>query len=943
MSLFLALLALFAGALLAPALVRLPRAIRGPALAAIPAGVFLLLFNQVGAVQAGEFVVFDQPWLPALDAHMRLRLDGLGLLMGLLVSGIGALIFLYGAGYLGNHPERARLYIAFFLFAGAMFGLVVADNLIALFVFWELTSISSYLLIGFDHDAVKARKNALQALLVTGLGGLALLAGLLMIGTVAETYTISELPARSEAILAHPWTPAAIVLILLGAFTKSAQVPFHFWLVNAMVAPTPISAYLHSATMVKAGVFLLARLHPALGESELWSLSLMIFGGATLLTGAVLGLLQYDLKRILAYTTLAVLGLLTLLIGIGSERAIESALLFLLGHALYKAALFMTAGAIDHETGTRDVRILSGLRHAMPITALAAGLAALSKSGFPPFFGFIGKEYVYKAGIDLGAWSGLILGVAIVGNMLLLALAFKAGVRPFWGGKQFAELPKPHVHEAPWTMWLPPLVLALVGLAIGLFPQLLAQPLVVTAASSILAQDIEVKLALWQGFNVPLLLSLLTFAGGATIFLLRERLRPALRITLGPLPSSEQGYGWIMDQMLALAGWQTRVLQSGYLRYYLMITLGTAGVLIAWQLVRFGSFPTTWSLEVADIPLGLVLLAMGLGAIFAAVARSRLTTLVSLGIVGFGIALIFAWFGAPDLAITQILVETLTVLLFVFVVYQLPTFPAYSPGRNHVIDALFAGALGVLVSALVLVSLEVQIAETVSAQLSAWSYELAKGRNIVNVILVDFRALDTLGEIIVLAIAALGVFALIAQSRGRERPADPAEAATTPPGVQSSLLQIASRFLAPVLGILSLIILYRGHNLPGGGFIGGLVAASAVLLLLLASGLDEARRRLRFDPHYLLGVGLAIAAGSGVFGLATGEPFLTGLWLPAFELPGLGTVHLGTPLLFDVGVYLTVVGFTLTATFALAEPAARARGGPPREPEAGPRGTDRSP
>jgi len=770
MTLLLSLLLVFAGALAAPWMVRAGRGWLRNLLLVVPLGAFLLLLGGLPAVAAGGAVSLQLPWFPSLGVTLDLRMDGLSAVMGLLVTGIGALIVLYSFGYLGKHPQYGRFASFLLAFMGAMLGLVLADNLILLFIFWELTSITSYLLIGFLHEDPQSRKKALQALLVTGLGAVVMLAGFILLGEVAGTYRISELLGEGALLTASPLYPAILLLILAGAFTKSGQVPFHFWLPNAMVAPTPVSAYLHSATMVKAGVFLLARLHPALGGTEMWTGYLVVFGGLTLLTAVVLGLFQTDLKGILAYTTLGVLGLLTMLLGVGTELALKSMIVFLIGHALYKAALFMTAGAVDHETGTRELTHLRGLRFAMPLTATAALLAALSKSGFPPFFGFIGKEAVYEAAGNLGGLGWGVLAVAVGGNMLMMALALKAGIAPFWG-RPSGQTPKPP-HEGPFSLWFGPLLLGSIGLLLGLVPGLIGPTLVAPAVSAMTGAPSEVYVKLWHGFNLPLLLSLLTLAGGLVLFRLRHhfwRVAPRVRYFLRAR-GAEATYDLLFASTVALAEWQTRTLQSGrlysYVRIVLLFTVVLVGGAILSTSLRLAPPPLPGPIEA--LPAGIVL-TMIVGAVLAAVTDNRITALLGLGTVGFGMALLFTYYGAPDLAITQLLVETLTVVLFMFVIYRLPHLRHPSRVLIRLRDAGLAALFGLCMSYLALEAITLNLDTPISERLAAMSYPLAKGKNVVNVILVDFRALDTLGEITVLVAAALGVAALVTGGLRRRR------------------------------------------------------------------------------------------------------------------------------------------------------------------------------
>ncbi|WP_269539451.1 hydrogen gas-evolving membrane-bound hydrogenase subunit E [Cerasicoccus fimbriatus] len=736
---------------------QLPKPVRGLWLM-LPAVIAfgLLVGPLAGELLAGNAPSFRMDWVPALGLDFSLQLNGVGLLLALLVTGIGALIMLYASGYMHGYPLASRLYAYLYAFMLAMVGLALSDHLLLFFVFWELTSITSYLLIGFNHADPLARRNALQALLVTGLGGMALLAGFILMANAAGTWHLSELLTTGDVIREHAHYPAIFSLVILGAFTKSAQFPFHFWLPNAMAAPTPVSAYLHSATMVKAGVFLLALMLPILGGTQMWELTLSIAGGFTLLLGGYFGLQQHDLKKMLAGTTLAVLGLLTCLLGLGTEKAALAALLFLLGHALYKATLFMVAGSIDHETGTRDARILGGLRVLMPWTAGAALLAAISKMGLPPLFGFIGKEYTYKAS-TYGEWGWLVTTVLIAGNAMLLALALKAGVLPFWRKADLHALPK-HPHEAPWSMRIGPIILAGLSIILGLAPFLL-NPIMASAMSVMAPDAASAEVKLWTGVNVALLLSVLTVVAGFIV--LRYHMK-ALAITSKlKVPSADKVYDLALRGMVGLANWQTKFLQSGYLRNYLLTIIGSTVGLIGFKLWRFESYSLGDGVDAFSWPAFVVAIIMLIAIALAITAQKRLTALIALGVIGYGVALIFAVYSAPDLAITQILVETLTVALFAWVVYKLPNMKKLSQTRTVLFDAIVSIAAGALVTLLILKSKALQLAPNISEKLAEWSYPEAHGANVVNVILVDFRALDTFGEIIVLAIAAIGVWALL--------------------------------------------------------------------------------------------------------------------------------------------------------------------------------------
>ncbi|MDZ7291321.1 MAG: putative monovalent cation/H+ antiporter subunit A [candidate division KSB1 bacterium] len=731
----------------------------GWVLALVPFGLVAYFSLFIAPVAAGRIFTFSSPWIPRLGINLSFHLDGLSLLFALLISGIGALVTIYGSGYLAGHPQIKRFYIYLLLFMISMLGLVLSNNLITLFMFWELTSISSYLLIGFSHERTESRSAALQALLITGLGGLALLAGLLLLGFAGSSLEISTLLTRGDHVRQHALYLPILVLVLAGALTKSAQVPFHFWLPGAMEAPAPVSAYLHSATMVKAGVYLLARLNPLLGGTEAWHYIITTFGAVTMLVGALLALPQTDLKRLLAYSTVSALGTLMMLLGLNTSLATKAAVVFLLVHSLYKGALFMIAGAIDHETGTREVDALSGLIKIMPITAVAAGLAALSMSGFPPLLGFISKELLYEAKLQAPTAALLITMAGVLANVINVAVATTVGIRPFVGEK--GKTPR-KAHEAPLSLWLGPMLMASLGLLLGLFPDLVSKPLIAPAVNAVRAEETVIKLKLWHGVNPVFMLSLATVITGVIVFFIRgffRRIASQPRFLKKWTPSRLYEHG--LNGLLAVARAQTRLLQNGSQRYHLITIFLFATGLILYQLVSYGGLPK--SLDFSDIKfyeaaLGILILLATLAAI---VTTSRLAAAVALGVVGYGIAMIFILFGAPDLAVTQFLVETLMVILFVLVIYHLPPFGKMSPHRSRLRDAVLSLGAGGVLTALVLQAGHLQLSPTISNYFAENSLPLGKGRNIVNVILVDFRSLDTLGEITVLSVAALGVYALL--------------------------------------------------------------------------------------------------------------------------------------------------------------------------------------
>lgn len=732
--------------------------------AAVPAASFVYFLTLVREIGDGGVVTTSWDWIPTLDISFALRVDGLALLMALLVSGMGALVVLYAGAYLEGKPGLGRFMAYLFGFMASMLGLVLAADLITLFVFWELTSITSFLLISFETEKPQARKAATQALLVTGGGGLALLGGFALIGIEAGTYDIAEITAAGGTLAESSRYLPILVLVLAGAFTKSAQFPFHFWLPGAMAAPTPVSAYLHSATMVKAGVYLLARLHPALGDTTEWTVALTSFGAVTMVLGAFIAVHQTDLKLILAYSTVAALGLLVLLLGIGTDLAVKAAVVFLLAHALYKGALFLAAGSIDHGTGTREIGELGGLARAMPFTSAALAVGALSLAGFGPVLAFIGKEALLEAALHFDKAGELaLIGAAVAGGALFAVAAGMLG-RLLIGAVRAPHTP----HESPWEMLVGPVVLAVLSVGFGLVPALVEGDIVAPAAASIAGAPVKVSLALWHGVNTALLLSLLSLTIAGVLLAVGGRLRPAtLRMTniAGPLRPADL-YDSSLLNLNRVARQQTRLLQHGYLRLYLAVTLAAAVALIFSAIVARGGLELDNSY--GDIAFYEVVIAgvIIVGAVAAIRADDRLTAVAALGAVGFGVALVYAFFGAPDLALTQFLIETLTVLLFVLVFYRLPRLADVSSVATRARDAVLAIATGALMTVLVLASITHTSDHSLTAYFTETSKPAAFGRNVVNVILVDFRSLDTLGEIIVLAVAALGVVAMLKLRRG---------------------------------------------------------------------------------------------------------------------------------------------------------------------------------
>lgn len=736
-------------------------ATRSGLLALIPGGLTAYFAYDLALVSRNGPFSFSAQWAPALNLSLSFRFDGLSTLFAALIAAVGALIVAYAAKYLEHHHQAGRFHAALFAFMGSMLGLVLSDNVIALFVFWELTGFTSYLLIGFEHERPEARRAATQALLVTGGGGLALLAAGILMLQAGGTAQLSELAARGS-LAADPAYVGIVLLLLLAAFTKSAQFPFHFWLPNAMQAPTPVSAYLHSATMVKAGVYLIARMTPIVGATPIWTGTIVIVGAITMLLGAVRAIVETDLKRILAYSTISALGILMLLFAIGTPWAVTAGLLYLLAHACYKGALFLVAGAVEHETGARDVPVLAGLRRAMPATALAAGLAAASMAGIPLFGGFIAKEQFYdsvRLAVVPGVGRGLLIAASVAASTCLGAAGLIAGVAPFRG----RSMPTPASHDAPVSLWLGPVILGAAGLLLGLFPAVVSAPIAM-AGAAVTGRVSAVSLAVWHGFTVTLGLSAVTLAGSVAVFAYRRRL---WRVVWPEALHAERLYSGILTVLDTLSRRIGPALQSASLRSYVLTVTATAITLVATGLAtaRILPAPRRWtSVQFHEGMLAALIVAGAMSAVFA---RSTMTAVLSLGVVGYCVAVMYALLGAPDLAMTQFAVETLTVVIFVLVFSKLRGFGDLSSRFVKTRDAAVAIAAGALVTTLVLFIGSSGTTSRLSTYFAEAAPRLAHGSNVVNVILVDFRGFDTLGETTVLVTVAVGVRALLLI--GRER------------------------------------------------------------------------------------------------------------------------------------------------------------------------------
>ncbi len=889
---------------------------------AVALSAVLLLLSQAGAVFGGQTLLTQAEWIPAIGLNANFRLDGLALMFALLISGIGVLIVIYAAFYLhsGPHGDPAgKFFSQLMLFMAAMLGIVLSDNLLLLIVFWELTSISSFLLIGYWGHKDESRDGARMALAVTGGGGLVMLAGVLVLGQIGGSHDLSVLFERADMIKADPRYPLALGLILVGCFTKSAQLPFHFWLPQAMAAPTPVSAYLHSATMVKAGLFMMMRIYPVLGGTQLFEGVVATVGLATMVFAAFVAIFKHDLKGLLAYSTVSHLGLITFLIGLSSPLSAVVAVFHILNHAAFKAALFMSAGIVDHETGTRDMRRLGGLMTLMPWIGTLVLIASAAMAGIPPFNGFISKEMMLEEALHAGErmWGSFgwaVPVVATLGGLFSMAYSLRLVHDTFFHGAP-RNLPQPHPHEPPLGMKAPVILLVTVCIAVGLAPMVIAGPMVQVAASAVLGVPAPAfSLALWHGVNVPLLMSGIAVAGGAALYFGLAAGRRLHRYE----PSGRGGkaiFTALVDGLFGVAGRITSRLENGSLQRYAAWMVATAVFLAfvpLWQgePLRTGSRALLPASPLAVV-LWLVLLACGAALVLGHHQRFRAVILT--GGVGLVTSMTFLGFSAPDLALTQLSVEVVSTVLLLMGLALLPQFtPRESTTRRRVRDGALAVVGGGGMAWLTWLML------TRDHDSIAWYFlentiPLGGGANAVNVILVDFRGYDTFGEITVLGIAAVGVLALLDRFRVRRPAADP-DGRVWSYHRAPLMLRMAARLVLPLALVVSVYIFWRGHNQPGGGFIAGLVTAVALVLQYMAIGQNRADALLhagggrRYTRWIGSGLGIALLTGVGAF--AFGRSFLTSAsGHPTVAV--LGELPLATAGLFDLGVYITVVGATM--------------------------------
>lgn len=841
-------------------------------------------------------------WLPQYGIHFSIYVDGLSEFFSLLVLGIGTLILIYAGYYAKTYPRKELFMGHLILFMAAMLGVVVAGNLLTFFLFWELTAIFSYLLIGFDHEKEEARWGAMQALLITGLGGQALLAGFVLMGITYQNHEFAAIFNNPDLLQSSLIYYPVLILVCIGAFTKSAQFPFHFWLPDAMVAPTPVSAYLHSATMVKAGIFLLLRFNPVLGGTESWHYILTVFGVTTMFVGAWSSLTQTDIKRILAYATISALGTLVLLIGTDTEYAINAAIIFILVHALYKGSLFMLAGIIQKQTGTREIPELGGLFKYMPFTGIVMCLALVSMAGVPPMLGFISKELVYEAKVHAPSAYGFVLTAGILANVVMVFLSLRLSLDIFAGKKgRYSTNP----NRPALSMILGPFFLVAISLILGLYPGTVANSLTARAIKDINPNFGVIELHLWPGWNLVQVISLLTVFAGIIMYINKDLVisfahKTDLKYFARRFSSLFFSF---IENFLSFTKGKTKRIQHGYHRFYIM-TVFAVGCSLVWFHIWHAA-PITITLNFKEIPVAeSSLIILLIVATFTAVSsQSRLITLIAMGVIGFGITLIFMFFSGVDLPITMILAEVMTIIFSMALLYYLPHYVKKSWQGEKMRDAIIANLVGISMCVLVMQAVSVDLGKPMADYFKAESLQKAFGRNIVNVVLVDFRAFDTLGEITVLAIAAIGIFSLIIYGSRMQEMAR-----------ESEILRIAARFMRPLLLGLSVIVLLRGHQDPGGGFIGGLMVGAAYILYAMAYGVKAARRTYLLKPMYMMGLGLSIALLSGLPGVIAGEPYMKGMWWEVIS-----GIKLGTPVIFDLGVYFTVAGMLTQVMDAIME------------------------
>ncbi|WP_424767782.1 Na+/H+ antiporter subunit A [Paenibacillus sp. sgz302251] len=915
----------------------------------LPAPVLLFVYflSRISSIQAGEKIKETISWIPSLGIEFTVYLDGLGLLFSLLISGIGSLVVLYSIFYLDKIKEAINLfYVYLLLFMGAMLGVVLSDNLMVLYGFWELTSISSFLLIAFWHKRERSKYGALKSMLITVFGGLAMLAGFVLLYIMTGTFSIREIIGSVDQITGHVLFIPALLLVLLGAFTKSAQFPFHIWLPDAMEAPTPVSAYLHSATMVKAGIYLVARLSPVFAGEAVWFWLVSAAGMITLFYGSYRAMKQIDLKAMLAYSTISQLGLVMSLLGLGSAAAVYTgttdslfyakatmaAIFHLINHAVFKGALFMVVGIVDHETGTRDMRKLGGLMSVMPVTFSVALIGTFSMAGLPPFNGFLSKEMFFTSVLNIMQMDVFNMAflavffpiVAWIASIFTFVYSMLLVFKTFTGKKQFEKLEK-KPHEAPLGMLLPPVILGSLAVVFGLFPQLLSYSLIEPAMAAVHpsllnpGDRFEVKISLWHGWTTEIFMTIGVVLIGILLFKLHHRLKVLNQPLLSRFSLNQTYDGGIklMDQG---SNRLTNTYMTGSIRHYLIYIFVFLIASLGVTLFRSNALQFDFSkFAPMSIYEAVIIFALVVSVIAVPFARTRLMAIILTGTAGYMVTLFFVIFRAPDLALTQMIVETVSVTLFLLCFYHLPDLKREVTAlRFRLSNFIISVAVGAVMTIIALSASSSRSFESISTFFLKESYNSAGGNNVVNVILVDFRGFDTLFEIVVLGIASYGIYAMI---RLQVKESDDSQAQLhvkleNKQGIQAFksndvILKTISKVAIFIILTFSLYLFFAGHHNPGGGFIGALMTSAALVLLTMSFGMKTIQEVLPIDYRKLTAIGILIALLTGVGSFLFDVPFLTH-YHQYVTFPLFGKQELATALLFDLGVYLTVIGITMT-------------------------------
>nr|WP_248061644.1 Na+/H+ antiporter subunit A [Paenibacillus silvae] len=946
----------------------------------VPLSLFIYFTSQISAVSERHAISGQIPWIPSLDIGFNLYLDGLSLLLALLISGIGILVVFYSIFYMSRTEALQRFYLYLLMFMGAMLGVVCSDNMIVLYGFWELTSITSFLLIAFHYKRKASTSGAQKSFLITVFGGFAMLAGFMLMYLMTGTFSIRATISEWGHIQDSPLFLPALVLILIGAFTKSAQFPFHIWLPDAMEAPTPVSAYLHSATMVKAGLYVVARFTPIFGGQGLWFWLVTGVGLLTLGYGSFLAVKKTDLKAILAYSTISQLGLIMSLFGIGSAAlyfgygdssavytvAITAGLLHLFNHGTFKAALFMVVGIVDHERGTRDIRKLGGLAAFMPVTFSLALIGSLAMAGIPPFNGFLSKELFFQAMVQmtqlrifgLGSWSIVFPVIAWLASVFTLIYALIIVFKTFLGRSR-SVLPAGKLHEAPAGLLIPPFVLCMLVIGFGLFPDLLSGSLIEPAMAAVLPsllngdERFDVHFSLWHGWTPELFMTIGVVVLGVMLYKLLPRWRNIYEHYPQGLTINNM-YHVVLDNVQHYARKWTEAYMNGSVRNYLVYIFSFTVALLVYAFFRSGQ-NITWNVQ-EHAPFSFYEVVLLLTLIAAAVsipfAKNRLSAVIMTGAVGYVVTLLFVLFRAPDLALTQMIVETVSVALFLLCFYHLPELQRGRSSRRYLtVNMIVAISVGIVMTLVALAASGTVSLDSISSFFLQEAYSSAGGKNVVNVLLVDFRGYDTLLEIMVLGVASLSIYSMInlnleakdlgarlkfrkKEERTDEEPELDDEADNTrkygnrerstlswdtvPLQSNDVLLQTTTKVIVFIILTFAMHLFFAGHHNPGGGFIGGLVTAAALVLIALAFSTDTIRKALPIDFRSLTAIGLGIALLTGAGSFLFGAPFLSQTF-GYFELPLLGETELATAMLFDLGVYLAVLGVTMTIILQIGE------------------------